>query len=63
MRKATIFRKLQDAYTLEAWTRVATLREEIRQILRYEEEEFRDLFACLWEMLKEEKEEYADWPD
>ena len=38
MKKATIYRKLQDAYTMGAWTRVATLREEVRQMLKYEEE-------------------------
>ena len=34
MRKAVLFRQLKDAYSEETWTRVATLREEIRQMLR-----------------------------
>ena len=38
MRKAILFRQLKDAYSEETWTRVATLREEIRQMLSYEEE-------------------------
>ena len=38
MTKATVYRKLKNAYTEQAWTRVATLREELRQMLRYEEE-------------------------
>lgn len=38
MKKATLYMKLKDAYTKGAWTRVATLREEVRQMLRYEEE-------------------------
>ena len=38
LRKATLYMKLRDAYIKEAWSRIATLREEIRQMLRYEEE-------------------------
>ena len=38
MRKANLYRRLKKAYIEEAWPRVATLREEIRQILRYEEQ-------------------------
>ena len=38
MRKAILYRQLKNAYLEEAWTRVATVREEIRQMLRYEEE-------------------------
>ena len=38
LRKATLYRKLKDAYTLGTWARVAILREEVRQMLRYEEE-------------------------
>ena len=33
-----LYMKLKDAYTEEAWTRVATLREELRLMLKYEEE-------------------------
>ena len=28
-----------------------------------EEEDFKELFVRLWEILKEENEEYDDWPD
>ena len=38
MRKATLYGRLKKAYTEEAWSKVAILREEIRQILRYEEQ-------------------------